>query len=76
MKVLSAILLCFLVLKTSSEEIENEAEHDREKRVNLPDIDVSNLPFLHLTDNLMLFKAWGGSTFRRFRPPDGEPINQ
>lgn len=42
MKVLVAVvLLCALVLKTSCKEIQAEAEHDREKRWELPSIDVS-----------------------------------
>ena len=41
MKMLIAVLLCALVLKTSCEEIQAKEEHDREKRLALPDIDVS-----------------------------------
>ncbi|KAL9980343.1 hypothetical protein ACROYT_G008916 [Oculina patagonica] len=40
MKILVAVLLCALVLKTSCEEIQAEAGHDREKRWELPDIDI------------------------------------
>lgn len=41
MKVLAAVLVCLFIVKTSSEEIQHSAAHDRQKRLNLPDIDVS-----------------------------------
>ncbi|RMX44714.1 hypothetical protein pdam_00012728 [Pocillopora damicornis] len=40
MKVLAAVLVCLFILITSSEEIQHSAEHDRQKRLNLPDIDI------------------------------------
>lgn len=41
MKVLAAVLVCLFILITSSEEIQHSAARDRQKRLNLPDIDVS-----------------------------------
>ena len=47
MKTLVAVLLCSLALNVScAEKTSTEAEHDREKRWDLPNIDVSFCLFL------------------------------